>query len=270
MHGPHRWSASRLKAPRDGSLRARSLQATTSRAIWPNPMAQALFPPSSDCTAAPGCMMRPSKGWPTNSSAGAMSSCYATRRGMDDACTSTAFASFVKRRPDPYGALAFLARQSFVDPQRVAVVGFSAGARVALFVAESHSFDEFVPEGNLRFRAAAAFYPPCGQAVGRPGIPTLIFIGALDDWTPAAACSRRIAGWGNDGAPIELIVYPGGYHGFYYAYLQPGRTMFDHWLEYNGEAADNADHRLRQFLDRHLKADSGNRNSLRFLVQNTP
>lgn len=29
--------------------------------------------------------------------------------------------------------------------------------------------------------------------------------------------------------------------------------MFGHWLEYNGEAADNADYRLHQFLDRHLK-----------------
>jgi hypothetical protein len=28
--------------------------------------------------------------------------------------------------------------------------------------------------------------------------------------------------------------------------------MFDHWLEYNGEAADNASQRLHQFLDRHL------------------
>jgi dienelactone hydrolase len=177
---------------------------------------------------------------------------YATRRGIDHACTSSAFATFVRRWPDAYGALAFLASQTFVDPQRVAVVGFSAGARVALSVAETDSFEQFVPEGNLRFRAAAAFYPPCEQAVGRPGIPTLIFIGALDDWTPAADCSNRIARWGNDGPPVELIVYPGAYHGFYYAYLQPGRTMFDHWLEYNGEAADNADRRLHQFLDRHL------------------
>lgn len=177
---------------------------------------------------------------------------YATRRGIDHACTSSAFATFVRRRPDAYGALAFLAGQTFVDPQRVAVVGFSAGARVTLSVAETNSFEQFVPEGNLRFRAAAAFYPPCMQAVERPGIPTLIFIGAFDDWTPAADCSNRIARWGNDGPPVELIVYPGAYHGFYYAYLQPGRTMFDHWLEYNGEAADNADHRLHQFLDRHL------------------
>jgi dienelactone hydrolase len=178
---------------------------------------------------------------------------YATRRGMDHACTASAFATFMRRRPDPYGALVFLGSQSFVDPQRVALVGFSAGARVALDAAEPNSFEQFVPAGNLRFRAAAAFYPPCMQAVARPGIPTLIFIGALDDWTPAADCSKRIAGWGNDGPPIELVVYPGAYHGFYYTYLQPGRTMFEHWLEYNGEAADNADHRLHQFLDRHLK-----------------
>ena len=176
---------------------------------------------------------------------------YATRR-IDHACISGAFAMFVRRWPDAYGALAFLARQTFVDPQRVAVVGFSAGARVTLSVAETNSFEQFLPEGNLRFRAAAAFYPPCKQAVGRPGIPTLIFIGALDDWTPAADCSDKVASWGSDGPSIELVIYPGAYHGFSYQHLQPGRTMFDHWLEYNGEAADNASHRLHQFLYRHL------------------
>ena len=64
---------------------------------------------------------------------------YATR-GIDHACTSSAFATFLRRRPDAYGALLFLARQTFVDPQRVAVVGFSAGARVALSVVEPNAF----------------------------------------------------------------------------------------------------------------------------------
>jgi dienelactone hydrolase len=176
---------------------------------------------------------------------------YATR-GIDHACNSTASATFFRRRPDAYGALVFLARQTFVDPHRVAVVGFSAGARVTLSVAEPNSFELFVPPSTLRFRAAAAFYPPCQAAVARPEIPTLIFIGAVDDWTPAAECSNRIARWGNDGPPVELVVYPGAYHGFYYPHLQPGRTLSGHWVEYNGEAADNASHRLHQFLDRHL------------------
>lgn len=176
---------------------------------------------------------------------------YATR-GIEHACTSTALATHLKRRPDAYGALLFLAGQNFVDPRRVAAVGFSSGGWLTLFVAEPNSFELFIPAGNLRFRAAVAFNPPCKGAMTRPAIPTLILIGALDDWTPAANCSNKIAGWGDDGPPIELVIYPGTYHGFYYSYLQPGRTMFGHWLEYNGEAADDADRRLRRFLDRQL------------------
>jgi dienelactone hydrolase len=175
-----------------------------------------------------------------------------TPRRIDQVCTSGGFVTFFKRRPDAYGALVFLGTQPFVDPRRVAVVGFSSGGRVTLSVAEPNAFDLFDPPGDLRLRAAVAFNPPCEQAVARPAIPTLILVGALDDWTPAADCSRRIVGWGNDGPPIELVVYPGAYHGFYYQYLQPGRMMFDHWLEYNGAAADDATQRLHRFLDRHL------------------
>jgi dienelactone hydrolase len=176
---------------------------------------------------------------------------YATR-GIDHACTSTAYATFVQRRPDAYGALVFLAGQTFVDPRRVALVGFSSGARVALSMAERNSFELFVPPSNLRFRAAVAFNPPCRQAMARPGIPTLILIGDLDDWTPAADCANKAAAWDDGGPPAELVVYPGTHHGFYYPHLKPGITMFGHWVEYNGEAADNASHRLHEFLRRHL------------------
>lgn len=175
-----------------------------------------------------------------------------TTRRIDQACTSGGFVTFFRRRPDAYGALIFLGNQPFVDPRRVAVVGFSSGGRVTLSVAEPNAFELFDPPSNLRLRAAVAFNPPCEQAMARPAIPTLILIGALDDWTPAADCSKKIAGWGNDGPPVELVVYPGTYHGFYYSYLQPGRMMFDHWLEYNGAAADDATQRLHRFLDRHL------------------
>jgi len=176
---------------------------------------------------------------------------YATR-GIEHSCTYDALATFLVRRGDAYGALDFLARQTFVDRHRVAVVGFSAGAWVTLSVAEPNSFEPFVPASDLRFRAVMAFNPPCRRAGARPEIPTLILIGAIDDWTPAADCSNKVAAWGNDGPPIELVVYPGAYHGFYYPHLQPGRTMFGHWLEYNEEAATDATRRMREFLKRHL------------------
>jgi dienelactone hydrolase len=155
---------------------------------------------------------------------------------------------------DAYGGLAFLAGQSYVDPQRVAAVGFSQGAWVSLSVAgNDYVRKTFVLPSHLKFRSAVAFYPPCRGVATRPEIPTLIFIGALDDWTPAEICSDKIHAWGNNGSPSELAVYPGTYHGFFYPHLQPGRTMFGHWLEYNGEAADDARLHMRQFLDRYLK-----------------
>jgi dienelactone hydrolase len=162
---------------------------------------------------------------------------YATRR-IDHACTSSALAMFFRRRPDAYGALVFLAGQTFVDPRRVAAVGFSAGARVSLFVAETNALELFDPPSNLRFRAAAAFNPPCREAGRVRGYPRSSSLG------PSTIGRRRQSAPIKSPPPIELVVYPGAYHGFYYPHLQPGMTLFDHWVEYNAAAADNANHRL--------------------------
>jgi len=123
---------------------------------------------------------------------------------------------------------------------------------VTLLLAQTRSFESFVVRSDLRFRAAVAFNPPCRWAGSRPGIPTLILVGALDDWTPSEDCSRKVAGWGTEGPPVELVVYPGVHHGFYYPHLQPGRRLFGHWVEYNGDAADDASVQMQQFLQRHL------------------
>jgi dienelactone hydrolase len=188
---------------------------------------------------------------------------FATR-GIDQACTySSARAIVLRRMSDAYGALAFLARQSFVDIRRVAVAGFSQGGWITLLVADALSSESFIVPSELRFGAAVAFYPPCSAAGLRPGIPTLILIGAVDDWTPSEDCARKVVSWGTEGPPIEQVVYPGTHHGFYNPRFQPGRTLFGHWVEYNGDTADNASFRMRQFFDRHLNGehtDSGKRN----------
>jgi len=172
-------------------------------------------------------------------------------RGIDHDCFKGILA--VARISDALGALAFLAGHTFVDPQRVATVGFSKGGWTALLVSESNDlFKRFVRPGDLKFRAAVAFNPPCREVGARPSIPTLILIGTLDEWAPAADCSEKIDTWGTDGVAIDLVVYPNVHHGFYYPELHPGRAMLGRWLEYSEEAATDSSRRMRQFLDRHL------------------
>jgi hypothetical protein len=101
------------------------------------------------------------------------------------------------------GGLAYLASLPFIDPDRIAVVGYSQGALGGV----ETLFDR-------HFRTAIAYYPGCWSETGAVSIPTVILIGALDDWTPARDCEAMIKRRTGQGAPLKLIVYPGAYHAF--------------------------------------------------------
>jgi dienelactone hydrolase len=154
---------------------------------------------------------------------------------------------------DAYRALDFLVRQHAVDPDRVAVLGFSQGGWLALSSVEQGVVEHSSPN---KFRAAAAFYPNCRTIQGNLTVPALIMIGELDDWTSAEGC-RRLAEGGDDygvarrreGAPIKLIVYPDAYHAFDSPALKAPKELFGHRLEYNQAAAEQSAVALRAFLD---------------------
>ena len=61
---------------------------------------------------------------------------------------------------DAYGALLYLAEQRFVDADRIAVVGYSQGAMVALSAVELNGIGTLF---DRHFRAAIAYYPVCGD-----------------------------------------------------------------------------------------------------------
>jgi dienelactone hydrolase len=152
---------------------------------------------------------------------------------------------------DAYRALNFLVRLAFVDPSRVAVLGFGRGGATALRSVEHGPFEKTSPN---KFGAAIAFYPPCSSFKGYMTMPTLVLIGDLDDWTPAEECRKMVDGrdtWGisrqERDAPVKLIVYPGAYH----AFDAPGpKTPIEgHHLEFNQAATDQASDALREFLD---------------------
>jgi len=80
-----------------------------------------------------------------------------TSRNVHDACT----AGGPSRVADAYGALAFLARQPFVDPKRVALLGLASGGAAALSVVEKRDAELFEGENEQAFKAAIAVAPFC-------------------------------------------------------------------------------------------------------------
>ena len=141
-------------------------------------------------------------------------------RGHKEVCTQSNRPILESReRPrDAYGALKYLAAQSFVNKDRVYLMGFSNGATGTLYAVEADGKPhKLATEAKIAFRAAMAFYPGCNNANKnrlKPAIPLAIFIGADDDWTPAAPCKELIALNKSRGLDVAYFDYPGAYHGF--------------------------------------------------------
>lgn len=170
-------------------------------------------------------------------------------RGIKTACGSGP----VDLAFDAYRALAYLARQPSVDASRVAVVGFSLGAWLALTSVERGAIEK---SSANKFRAAVAFYPPCLGFKDDMTVPVLVLIGERDDWTPAVECRNMVEGRDDygisrrkgDGVPMRLIVYPDASHSFDAPQLRTPVQFLGHHLEFSQSATDQATDAVREFL----------------------
>jgi dienelactone hydrolase len=155
-----------------------------------------------------------------------------TARGIADGGCTGGGAS-VDGVMDAYGALTHLASLPFIDPERIAIVGYAFGANVALSAVE---FDGPERLFDRQFAAAVAYYPYCPEKIA-VSVPTLILSGALDDWAPVRSCERMMAKRTGLGAALRLVVYPDAHHAFNLPL--DARRFYGQQLEYN-EAADHA------------------------------
>jgi len=141
-----------------------------------------------------------------------------------------------------------------VDPERIAVIGFANGGRVALMSVERGYLEQASP---AKFRAAVAFYPSCLGLKGEMTAPALILIGEFDDWALARECRNLVEGrgdWGisrqkDKGAAIKLTVLAGAYHAFDAPQLTTPLLLKGHHLEFNQAATDQSAEAMRDFLD---------------------
>ena len=110
-----------------------------------------------------------------------------------------------------------------LDPERIGILGFSAGATVAAGVGASR-------EADCRPAFAAPIYGlRLDEAPVPPEAPPLFVLVADDDpLVPAAESLRLYSDWKAAGRPAELHVYAKGGHGFG---MRPQGLPIDRWIE---------------------------------------
>jgi dienelactone hydrolase len=169
-------------------------------------------------------------------------------RGISNVCAGGFDLVFVDERAgDAYDAKRYLAALPFVDPGRIAVLGWSHGG---ITVLRALSFRDEPP-----FRAAIAFYPYCYSGIldGR-NAPALILMGDADDWTPAERCVSEMPS-GNPSPDLVLKVYRGAYHDF----DRPGPDVemqgfgSGHLTRYDRDADRDAVVEVQSFLQRYVQ-----------------
>ena len=112
-------------------------------------------------------------------------------------------------------ALKLLASHPFIDPGRIAVMGFSKGGTSAEVAAFKLTNDLVLGKDNpVQFAGHIAFYGGCYATARTTGAPILMLIGEAEDYLPAANCKHTAALLKQGGAHVKLVTYPGAYHGF--------------------------------------------------------
>ena len=115
---------------------------------------------------------------------------------------------------DAYRALEVLSSHPKIDKEKISIVGWSLGGGVTLF-------SGWLPVKNainkeLNFASHLAFYPPCfidPENTDFTKSPIHIFIGELDNWTPAKPC-EDLASKLKPNTNIDVTVFESSYHSF--------------------------------------------------------
>jgi dienelactone hydrolase len=125
--------------------------------------------------------------------------------------------SGVARMVDIYQALPQLLKHPRVDPERIAIMGFSMGGYVTLLSTQER-FRKRYGLPNVQFAAHIAVYPSCyirlRDDVNVSARPIRLFHGTADDWTPVEPCRTWVADLKKAGADVMLTEYPGATHNY--------------------------------------------------------
>ena len=131
---------------------------------------------------------------------------------------------------DTYRAVALLAKHPRIDPNRIALMGFSRGATTVLYAALTRFQRQYGPPG-VQFAAYVPLYPLCNFALAEDeqlsAAPIRIFHGTADNITPIDSCRRYVERLRRTGWDVRMTEFPGAHHGYDMAVLSEPKTYPD-------------------------------------------
>ena len=140
-----------------------------------------------------------------------------TGRGLTSS-ESPGAVSVISRVVDAYRALDLLAKHPRIDPDRIAIMGFSHGGWAALYSSVKRFARMHGPADGRAFAAHIVFYPGCIQNYleGDDIVdkPIRIFHGIADDQLPIEPCREYAARLRKAGKDVLLTEYAGAHHAF--------------------------------------------------------
>jgi dienelactone hydrolase len=129
---------------------------------------------------------------------------------------------------DLYRSLAVLAAHPLVDPNRIAVMGFSRGGQAALY-ATLKRFQNMWNTSRIDPAAYIALYPQCNTTyLNETEVtdhPIRIFHGISDDYVAIAPCRAYFERLKQAGKDVQMTEYPDTWHAFDYPSLTSTPTV---------------------------------------------
>ena len=129
---------------------------------------------------------------------------------------------------DIYRSIAVLASHPRVDPERIAVMGFSRGGQAALY-SSLKRFQRLWNPGGIEPSAYIALYPPCvTNYIADAEVsdhPIRMFHGISDDYVKIGPCRDYFARLKNSAKDVEMVEFADTWHGYDSAQLPPSPAM---------------------------------------------
>ncbi|MCO6393032.1 hypothetical protein GTW25_18590 [Aliihoeflea aestuarii] len=140
-----------------------------------------------------------------------------TARGYEEIFSDQSRVGEFNNIIDTYRALDLLAADERINPDRIAVMGFSRGGIAALYSAMTR-FNGLYGSQTAKLAAHLPFYSPCNFALQneldiRP-VPIRAFHGEADVWNPLPRCRDYADRLRQAGGDVAIFTYPGAHHAF--------------------------------------------------------